>query len=136
VSVWADQLVITMRHRARGKGSTSDGSDGLRCDAARNAVPRLEPCRERFRTFTCVAPNAAEGDVFASDDHLVVNDVLPRGPAASLRRCDREIRAAVDAMNVSRPNFSLKPVRDVPAVHGDRATVTVRTNVKMTGPPT
>ena len=41
------------------------------------AVSRLEPNGNLFLTFTCITTATTKGNIFSSDNFLIVNNVLP-----------------------------------------------------------
>lgn len=95
-----------------------NGRNGMPGDATVFAVRRLQPRGKGFRAFACVAADATERDVLAGNDRSVIDDVFPRWAKSPLGGRGEE-RAAVDACTVAVAHFTLKPIRDVPAVGHD-----------------
>ncbi len=128
------------RHqRALVSGATSDGLQSVpgNCrhsalaDPSFPAVVRLDPNGELFRSLTGIASHAASGDIPASYDTCVVDDVLPgrKSTSRSARRCSIEHSyAAVDALPVSFFDLLLEPLRDLPPIH---VVVTCRTTIRL-----
>lgn len=82
-----------------------------------------KPCRKRLCALTRIAAQAAESNVFTSDDSSIVDDVLPGWFEAPLCDHGRELASAVDARTIACYDFLFEPVGDLPAVHSWRPKV-------------
>ena len=94
--------------------------DRVFVDSAPLAVARLNPLREFLCPFARITGSATSGNVFATDDTCVIDDMLPRChifPGGSWRHLFYHVRATVDASFISLLHFSFKPVGDVPIFH-------------------
>jgi hypothetical protein len=94
--------------------------DRVFIDPAPLAVARLDPRREFLCPFARITGSATSGNIFATDDTCVVDDMLPRChifPGASWRHLLYHLCATVDASFISLLHFSFKPVGDISMVH-------------------
>ena len=105
----------------------SNRRNGFISDSTSLTVLSVDPNCQGLLTLAGVAPNATAHNILSGDDASVVNDMFPRGPSASRQGLRRETDTAIDAAGIASDRFSLKPLRDVPAIHlGDVADVVSR----------
>jgi hypothetical protein len=68
------------------EGTLNDRRDALGCDSVHLAVSGIQPFGKIFGALAGVTGNTTKGDIVASDDGGIVDDVFPRWPTSSTHR--------------------------------------------------